>query len=291
MIRDYIDLTKPRVTWLILISAAVGYFFGLAAHGWRDVLAQTWSPRLLHTLLGTAFMASGTAALNEWYERDADSKMRRTARRPIPAGKMKPRDALGFGIAISLAGFADLALFANWPAALLGLSTLLLYLCVYTPLKSRSPLCTTAGAIPGALPPAIGFAAAHGSLTLQGAALVVILFVWQFPHFYSIAWMYRDDYARAGIKMLPVIEPDCSSTARQIVGYAIMLLPISMLPVGLRMSGALYATGALVLGIWLLCSGVRLLFERTNQRARNVLLTSVSYLPLLYIFLMFDRRW
>lgn len=289
MIRHYLELTKPRITWLILVSTGVGYFFGLPGHGLWEPFSHAWNWRLFHTLLGVALMASGTAALNEWYEREADGKMRRTHRRPIPAGKIKPRSALLFGIAISLLGFIELMLLVNLPAALLGLTTLILYLCLYTPMKTRSPLCTTVGAIPGALPPAIGFAAAHGSLTWEGMALVAILFVWQFPHFYSIAWMYRDDYARAGIKMLPVVEPDCSTTARQIVAYGIVLLPVSMLPLALHMSGLIYAAAAAVLGGWLLHAGVRLVLERTPGRARNVLLTSVAYLPLLYACMLLDR--
>src|SRR5690349_21635954 len=179
--RDYIELTKPRITWLILMSTGIGYYFGL--RGGIDV----WS--LLHTVLGTGLIASGTAALNQWYEREADCRMRRTSDRPIPAGRITAGRALAFGVALSAAGFADLWLGVNLLAALLGLITLLSYLFLYTPLKQRSWLSTTIGAFPGAMPPMIGFAAARGAVTSEAWVLFAILFLWQFPHFYSVAWM------------------------------------------------------------------------------------------------------
>jgi heme o synthase len=290
-IRGYIELTKPRVTWLILMSTGFGYFFGLNASGWRDCLIQIVSWRALHTLLGTGLMASGTAALNEWYERDADRKMRRTARRPLPSGIISPTGALLFGVAISAAGFGQLAHGVNLYAAMLGAATLLLYLGIYTPLKRRSWLCTTIGALPGALPPAIGFVAAHGYLNIEGVILSAILFVWQFPHFYSIAWMYRDDYGRAGIKMLPVIEPDGTSTVRQMLVYGFVLVPLSVLPTLIRMSGVAYALFALVLGAWLVRRVFGVAADRTAARARVVLLASVIYLPLLYSAMALDRHW
>jgi protoheme IX farnesyltransferase len=204
--KDYLALTKPRVTWLILMSTAVGYYFGLGG---------SWSLWVLfHTILGTGLVASGTFTLNQWYEREADAKMRRTADRPLPRGRISPARALGFGVLLSLVGFAELSLGTNLLAGVLGAGTLASYLCLYTPLKQRSRHSTTVGAFPGAMPPLIGFAAARGSLTGEAWILFGILFLWQFPHFYSIGWMYRDDYARAGIKMLPVVEPDGRSTAR-----------------------------------------------------------------------------
>jgi protoheme IX farnesyltransferase len=192
--RNYIELTKPRITILILICAAVGFAFGTAG--------PTRIATLVHTLLGTALMASGTAALNQWYEAAGDSKMRRTRMRPIPARRIPRERALCFGLFLSVAGFVDLWLGTNRLAALLGLFTLVSYLLIYTPMKQRSPVCTTLGAIPGAMPPLIGFAAASGTSTREAWALFLILFAWQFPHFYSIAWLYREDYARAGIRML-----------------------------------------------------------------------------------------
>jgi protoheme IX farnesyltransferase len=279
--RDYIELTKPRITWLILMSTAVGYFFG-ARDAW-----SFWS--ILHTILGTALIASGTAALNQWYEREADRKMRRTADRPIPSGRLSPKRALIFGILLSLLGFFELALGVNWLSGSLGLFTLLSYLFLYTPLKQRTPLSTLVGAFPGAMPPMIGYAAASGALDSQAWTLFAILFLWQFPHFLAIAWMYREDYERAGIRMLPVVQPSGEGTARQIVLYSLALIPVSMVPSLLGMSGKIYFFGALALGLWYLYSGVRVAFDRTILRARAVLLVSVIYLPLIYGLMLLDR--
>jgi len=288
--KDYLELTKPRITWLILMSTAIGYYFGLpkAGNWWAFATRVPWLG-LLHTILGTGLIASGTAALNQWSEREADLHMRRTSNRPIPAGRIAPGRALAFGVGLSVAGFADLWLGVNLLAALLGLFTLLSYLFLYTPLKRRSWLSTTIGAFPGAMPPMIGFAAAHGSITGEAWVLFAILFLWQFPHFYSIAWMYREDYARAGIRMLPVVEPDGRSTARQIVLYGLALIPVSLVPSILGMSGRIYLTGALLLGLYFLYSGVRVALERTILRARYVLLVSVFYLPLIYGLMLLDR--
>ena len=281
MMKDYVELTKPTVTWLILMSTGVGYFFG--ADGRWDFVV------LIHTLIGTGLIASGTFTLNQWWEREADSKMRRTAQRPLAAGRMSPAHALWFGIALSIAGFAELSLGVNLLTGFLGLFTLTSYLFLYTPLKSRTPHSTTVGAIPGAMPPLIGYAASSGTLTAEAWALYAILFVWQFPHFYSIAWMYRDDYARAGIRMLPVVEPDCRSTARQIVIGLILLIPISLLPGWLAMTGYIYQAGAAILGVLFLYTGWRVAAERSLLRARGVLLASVFYLPILYGLMLFDR--
>jgi heme o synthase len=288
--RAYIELTKPRITWLILMSTAIGYFFGLpnAANWWMFLSAIHILP-LLHTIIGTGLMASGTAALNQWFERDADCRMRRTADRPLPTGRVSVRGALAFGVALSVAGFLELCFGTNRLAGLVGAFTLISYLFLYTPLKQRTWWSTTVGAIPGALPPVIGFAAAAGTLTGEAGVLAAILFLWQFPHFYAIAWMYKDDYARAGIRMLPVIESDGRFTARQIVLYGMALIPVSLTPVFLGMSGAVYAVGALLLGLWFLYSGVRVALERTIIRARRVLVTSVLYLPLIYGLMLFDR--
>jgi heme o synthase len=279
--RDYLELTKPRITWLILMSTAVGYFFG--HHG-----AWSFWP-VLHTILGTALIASGTAALNQWYEREADRKMRRTADRPIPSGRLSAGRALIFGILLSVAGFAELAFGLNWLSAFLGLFTLLSYLFLYTPLKQRTPLSTLVGAFPGAMPPIIGYAAASGILDAQAWTLFAILFLWQFPHFLAIAWMYREDYERAGIRMLPVVQPSGEATARQIVLYSLALIPVSMAPSLLGMSGKIYFFGALALGLWYLYSGVRVALDRTILRARAVLLVSVIYLPLIYGLMVLDR--
>jgi protoheme IX farnesyltransferase len=292
--RHYIELTKPRITWLILMSTGVGYFFGLKRDFFdaATFIQATGSPGwtlLLHTLLGTGLIASGTAALNQWYERDADQLMRRTSGRPLPAGKMTAKKALIFGIVLATLGFAELALGVNLLSALLGLFTLGSYLFVYTPLKQRSHLSTVIGALPGAMPPLMGYAASHGSLTPEAWTLFAILFIWQFPHFLAIAWMYREDYARAGIQMLPVVEPDGMSTGRQIILYASTLIPVSLFPVLLGMSGRIYLIGALLLGGWFLYTGVRVAFDLTNVRARQVLLASIIYLPAIYGLMVFDR--
>ena len=280
--RDFLDLTKPRITVLILICTAVGYSFG-CRNSFHLLM-------LIHVLLGTALMASGTSALNQWYEVDSDSRMRRTRERPIPAGRMKRSHGFVFGVLLSTAGFAELWFGTNTLAAALGLFTLLSYMFVYTPLKRRSPACTTVGALPGAMPPLIGYAAAGGTLDAGALALFLILFVWQFPHFYAIAWMYREDYARGGIRMLPVIEPDGESTAKRIVASSVLLIPISLVPRLLGMTGSVYATIAIAAGVGLVYYGVRLGRERTFARARHVLLASVFYLPALLTVMVLDRR-
>ncbi len=275
---DYIELTKPRVTWLILMSAAVGFWFGAPG-------SIAWMV-LLHAVIGTALIAGGTFTLNQWYEREADSLMNRTRHRPLPTGRVLPWQALLFGILLSVVGFAQLYWGANPLTAWLGLFTEASYLGLYTPLKQRSWHSTTVGAIPGAMPPLIGFAAAANTLTWEAWALYAILFIWQFPHFYAIAWMYRDDYAKAGIRMLPVVEPDGVSTARLILIASIVLVPVSLAPAYLNMAGAVYTAGALLLGALFFYSGWRVARERTTLRARSVLLTSVVYLPVLYGLLL-----
>ena len=288
--RDYIALTKPRITWLILMSTGIGYFFGLpGAPNWLGFLKAIHLWPLFHTILGTGLIASGTAALNQWYEREADRHMRRTSARPLPSGRLSAPRALAFGAALSVAGFLELWLGVNLLSASIGAFTLASYLFLYTPLKQRTWWSTTIGAIPGAMPPMIGFAAAAGVITRESWVLFAILFLWQFPHFYSIAWMYKEDYARAGILMLPVVEPDCRSTARQIVLFGVALIPVSLLPGILGMSGRIYVVGALLLGLWFLYSGVRVALERSLVRARGVLITSVLYLPLIYGLMLLDR--
>lgn len=278
--RDYLELTKPRITLLILICTAVGYWFGRDASSHWTILA--------HALLGTALLASGTSALNQWYEVDSDAKMFRTRKRPLPAGRMKRSHALAFGVLLSAAGFADLWYGTNLEAAALGLLTLLVYLLVYTPLKQRSPACTTVGAIPGAMPPLIGYAAAGHGIDGRALALFLILFVWQLPHFDAIAWMYRDDYARGGIRMLPVVDPDGEATARRVVVCSLLLIPISLVPMFLGMTSALYAVPTLIAGFGVFYFGTRLSRARTSARARMLLLVTVFYLPLVFAAMMMD---
>ena len=282
VVQDYLGLTKPRITWLILMSTAIGYYFGLGRTGGLSIWA------LFNTIVGTGLVASGTAALNQWYEREADLKMRRTEKRPIPSGRITPSRALWFGIALAVAGAAELALGVNWLASALCALTLLMYLFLYTPLKQKTWWSTTVGAIPGAMPPLIGFAAARSHLTAEAWSLYAILFLWQFPHFYAIAWMYRDDYSRAGIRMLPVVEPDGESTARQMLYFCLALIPISLLPNWLGMTGVVYLVGALLMGVAFLVITARVLSRRSIFEARRVLLASVIYLPVLYGLMLLD---
>lgn len=280
--KHYLALTKPRITWLILMSTGIGYYFGHQA-------ALDWL-LLTHTLLGTALIASGTATLNQWYERDADARMKRTAGRPIPAGDVAARNALMFGLALLVVGEIELALGVNLLTAWVGLATVVSYLLFYTPLKQRTWWSTTVGAFPGAAPPLIGFAAARGELTVEAWILFAIVFLWQFPHFYAIAWMYRDDYARAGIRMLPVVEPDGISTSRQILLTAAILIPVSLLPSFFAMTGHWYLAAALILGGLFLKSAALCARQRTAVNARGVLKASVMYLPLIYLALVLDSR-
>ena len=275
--RPYLELTKPRVTWLILMSTGIGFWAGIGT-GW-DLLV------LVHTLVGTGLLASGTAVLNQWYERDTDAKMHRTRGRPLPTGRVAPFKALVFGMALSTAGFVELWLGANVLAAFLGLATLASYLFIYTPLKRVSPICTTVGAVPGAMPPLIGYAAASGTLDVRAWALYAILFLWQFPHFLAIVRIYREDYARGGLAMLPPGE----SAARQILLSSLLLIPISLVSGLLASKGVLYLAGALVLGLAYFGFAVRASRELTRLRARQLLLASVAYLPLLYTFMLLDK--
>jgi heme o synthase len=282
VLRDYLELTKPRITILILICAAVGYAFGAGN-------SLQWLT-LAHALIGAALLASGTAALNQWYEVDSDAKMLRTRNRPLVAGRMKRSHGLIFGTLLSVAGFAELWYGTNLLAAALGLFALLSYLLLYTPLKRRSPVCTIIGAVPGAMPPVIGYAAAARGLDAGALSLFLILFVWQFPHFDAIAWIYRKDYARGGIRMLPVIEPDGESTVMRVVICSVLLIPISLIPCFLGMTGALYATAAVTAGFAMLYFGAQLARKRTIAGARAVLLASVSYLPAMLAVMLLDRR-
>ena len=278
---DYYELTKPGVTSLIVFATLVGFYLG-SQSGIQYLL-------LAHTLLGTALVAGGTAALNQYWERDADSRMWRTRNRPLPAGRLAPWKALLFGIGSSATGIIYLCWQVNLLAGMLTALTLASYLFLYTPLKTRTPLCTFVGSFPGAVPPLIGWAAARGSLDPIAWVLFAILFLWQFPHFFSIAWLYRDDYERAGILMLPVVEPDGKSTARQIVIYCALLLPVSLVPTWLGATGTIYFVGTLLLGIAFLFFAVRTALIKTKLEARRLLQASVFYLPLVYGLMLLDK--
>jgi protoheme IX farnesyltransferase len=277
----YLELTKPRITFLIVLTAAAGFALASSAH--IDYIG------LLRSMLGIALLSSGIATINQYVERDLDALMRRTANRPLPSGKLLPAEALAFGVSLILLAEIYLAVLVNPLTALLGLTVIAGYLFGYTPLKTRTTLSTMVGAFPGAVPPLIGWAAARGTIGLEAWVLFAILFLWQFPHFLAIAWMYREDYTRAGILMLPVVEPDGRVTAQQIVVYTILLLPVSLLPTVLGVSGKVYLYGAIVLGLLFLYSSVRAAFSKSRQEARRLLLASVIYLPLLFILMVLDR--
>jgi protoheme IX farnesyltransferase len=234
-------------------------------------------------------VAGGTAALNQYWERREDSLMYRTRNRPLPTGRLSPSRALAFGVALAIGGTLYLAWQTNLLTAFLGLLTLASYLFFYTPLKKRTPLCTLVGAFPGAVPPLIGWAAARGELPLTAWVLYAILFLWQFPHFLSIAWLYREDYQRAGIAMLPVVEPSGKSTSRQILIYCAALLPVSLLPTWLGVTGWLYLGGAALLGSAFLYVAVRAGMDKTKHEARRLLQASVFYLPLVYVLMLLDK--
>jgi protoheme IX farnesyltransferase len=277
----YAELTKPRITFLIVLTSAAG--FALASPGNINYAA------LVGAMFGIALLSSGIAALNQYLERDLDAVMRRTANRPLPSGRVVAKEALVFGAGLTVIAEIYLAAFVNPLSALLGLTVISGYLFAYTPLKTRTTLSTMVGAFPGAVPPLIGWAAARGDIGIEAWVLFAILFLWQFPHFLAIACMYREDYARAGILMLPVVEPDGRVTAQQIVVYTVLLLPVSLLPAVLGTSGTVYLIGASILGLLFLYSSIRAALSKSRQEARRLLLASVIYLPLLFILMVVNR--
>jgi protoheme IX farnesyltransferase len=278
---DLVALTKPRVVLMVLITTAVGYYVGLT--GGPDY------GRLVALLLGTALAAGGTLALNQYWERDVDALMARTRTRPLPEGRLTPLEALLFGAALTAGGLGVLALGAGWLAALTVAATFVLYVFAYTPLKLRTAFCTLVGAVPGALPPVAGWAAARDDLGLGAWVLFGILFLWQLPHTLAIAQLYRDDYARAGVRLLPVIDAQGRSTERQILSGTLALLAVSLLPTLIGLAGGVYFTGALVLGAAFVAMGAQQALAPSLSRARRVLLASLLYLPLLLALLAFDK--
>jgi heme o synthase len=278
---DYVALTKPRLNFLVVVTSAAGYYLGSLA-------SIAWWP-MAQAVVGTALVAGGAAVLNQVYERDTDGLMRRTLRRPLPDHRVTAGDATIFGLALAAAGIALLALGANWLAASLAVATLVVYLVIYTPMKRRSPASTLVGAIPGALPPLIGWAAARGSVSAGGWTLFAIVFLWQIPHFMAIAWMYRDDYRSAGFPMLPVIEPDGRRTGRHATLFAAALLPVSLLPTFVGLSGWLYFSVALVLSAALLALSVRFAATRSDTAARGLFFGSITYLPLLWAAMILNH--
>ena len=277
----FCELIKARLTFLVLLTTLVGFYVGF--RGAMDYLL------MFHTLLGTGLVASGAAALNQFLERQHDARMRRTEDRPLPSGRLPPDTALMFGGLSSAAGLIDLALAVNLETSVLGAITLCSYLFIYTPLKRVTTLNTAIGAVPGALPPLMGWTAARGEINVEGWSLFAILFFWQLPHFLAIAWMYRDDYAKAGFAMLPVFDPDGQRTAGQTVSHTLGLLPISLCPFLLKLAGVVYLAGALVLGLAFLWQAVQFSRELSAQRARQLFYASILYLPLLLGLMVLDK--
>jgi protoheme IX farnesyltransferase len=277
----YLALTKPDVTFLVVITTLAGYYLG--SSGTIDV------GRLAATVFGTTLMGAGTAALNHYLERGPDGRMRRTSMRPLPIGTLHPAEALGFGLSLVVGGALFLALLLNPLASLLGILTSVTYLGVYTPLKRYTRHATTLGSFPGAVPPLIGWAAARGSLSVDAWILFGILFFWQFPHFLSIAWIYRKDYERAGLRMISVGDPSGAATFGQILWTAAVLVPVSLLPAVTGLTGLHYFFGALVLGILLVQVCLWAARTKTNQRAKWLMHATAIYLPLLLALMMLDK--
>ena len=277
----YIALTKPEVSLLVLMTTGAGFYMG--AHG-----PMPWL-HMLHVIFGTMMIAAGTAALNHYIERESDRFMRRTASRPLPAGQLTPAEALRFGLGLALAGAVDLYYSAGSIACLLGVFTSLSYLLAYTPLKKRTVWATFIGAIPGAIPPMIGWTAATGELGTGAWLLFAIVFLWQFPHFHAISWMYREDYARAGILMLPVVDKDGTRTFRQIVLYAASLVAVSLLPAIMGFAGMLYFFGALVTCTGLVQVCLWAASAKTNTRAKWLMHATVLHIPILLGLMMYDK--
>jgi len=278
---DFLALTKPRLNFLVVVTAAVGYYLGTG--GQPDLMK--WA----EAVVGTALVAGGAAGLNQVYERDTDSLMWRTRSRPLAAQRLTVAEGTIFSLGIATAGLVLLAVRSNVLAAGLALLTLATYNGIYTPMKRRSQLATLVGAIPGALPPMIGWAAGSGTLTVGAWVLFTLVFVWQIPHFMAIAWLYREDFRRAGFPLPSVEHPDGKSTARQAILFSIFLIPVSLAPFALHMAGAAYAAGALAGSAALLALAAAFAADRTNLRARRLFLGSITYLPLLWVLLIVDR--
>lgn len=278
---DFFSLTKPRLNSLVVVTAGIGYYLG-APSGLHPA-------NLFEVVFGIALVAGGAAGLNQIYERDTDSLMFRTRMRPVAAHRVTAGEAAVFSLTLAALGLGIVAATSNFLAAFLTLLTLISYNVIYTPMKRRSQLATLVGAVPGALPPTIGWVAARGALTPEAWALFAIVFVWQIPHFMAIAWLYRADFSRAGFPLLPVVEPTGRSTARQAVLFSLVLVPLSLAPYFLQMSGPAYAVGAAAGSAALLGLAISFAIRRTDERARLLFLGSITYLPVLWGMLILDR--
>ena len=282
MAGDFVTLTKPRLNFLVLLTTAAAFALGAGP--------ESTFIDLVHTLAGTFLVAGGAAALNQVWERSTDRLMRRTQRRPMAERRLSVAQGTTFGLLLTIAGATELASFINPLSAGVALFTTASYVFFYTPLKLRTSLSTIAGALPGALPAVIGWAAATNTLSVEGWVLFGIVFMWQMPHFLAIAWMYRDEYARAGMPLLPVIEPDGRSTGRQAVLYTAALIPLSMMPTGVGLATAWYLVGAIALGAILMMLSLEFSVKRDIATARRLFFGSIIYLPILWALLVFDHR-
>ena len=292
LLRDYAELTKARITTLIVLTAWCGYYFGAHKAG-----VAVWSIGLLHALLGVALVSSGTAALNEVLEASVDARMRRTANRPLPSGRMSRVHAAAVGLVLTLGGSLYLVFLANALTGLLVFLTAAVYLAAYTPLKQVSPICTFVGAFPGAMPVVLGWTAVRGRLEVETLILFAIMFVWQFPHFLSIAWLYREDYARGEVRMLPVVQADGKSTVRRILAYSAILIPVSVMPVFMGMAGRVYLAGAVLMGAALFRVALGMARPQlaataaaSKPHARRLLRATILYLPVLFALMMVNSR-
>lgn len=279
---DYMEIVKPRISLMVLLTVSCGYILGMET--------PTISMTLLHACLGIAVVAVGSSAVNQWIERKTDARMKRTMDRPLPSGRMSPLEVLTLGFVSAIAGTTYLYFMVNPQTAFYTALTFFLYAGVYTPLKRWTSLCTAVGAVPGALPPVLGWLAAGGQLDMGAFSLFGILFLWQFPHFFAIAWMHRDDYFHAGLRMLPAGKPQPHVTGILAVVYAVGLIPISLLPGHFGLAGTTYVVVATVLGLAYLAASVRFAWKETRQNARRVLWTSLVYLPVLLIVLVWDHQ-
>jgi len=277
----FLELTKPRIAILLVLSSAAGFYMA-SSSGFEPLL-------FIHSMVSITLLAFGVSTLNQYIERFIDPMMERTSERPLPTGRVTPNEALIFGIVQCVLAELYLLLFVNALTALLGLVVIVGYVLLYTPMKTRTSLSTVVGAIPGAMPPLMGWTAASNNITVVAWALFASQFLWQFPHFLSIAWLYRHQYAQAGIKMLPVVEPSGKLTGRQIVLFSIMLLPISLAPYFFQVSGLIFLVGASLLGIWFLWASIQAARTRSDEMARKLLLVSVIYLPLFFLLMVIDK--
>jgi len=281
----FLELTKPRIAIMLVLTSAAGFFLGA-----NTLKAPFNFVLFLNSMIGITLLAFGVAALNQYWERDLDKLMERTAKRPLPSGKLSRGEALVFALAITAVAEIYLLLAVNLLTAGLGLVVIVGYVLMYTPLKTRTPISTAVGAIPGAMPPLMGWTSAANNITVEALVLFWLLFIWQFPHFLAIANMYKEQYRAAGIKMLPVVEKEGKNTAFQIVFFNLVILPVSVIPFFTGTSGIIYFIGAIVLGLWFLYAGIKAAREKTPEASRKLLMTSVMYLPLIFFLMVVNSK-